>query len=237
MTFLALDAAVSSGPPNLEVRWIRSGALDPRVLEWFSRFPATAESREDDYLIHPDLDGLAVKIRGGGALEVKFYRGYHGVLDVPGHARGHLEFWQKWSFPLGRPTLDVGAATTWRSVHKTRRVSFFSLDQGQLAAGLPGLRQATGCAVELTEIKMHGESWWTLAFEATGPHDGLEALLRATAALVFDPPMEDGLKLSPEDSGSYVSWLRERISAEPPTAGLGDHPGGLLGDRAADVGD
>src|SRR6187402_2877259 len=103
MTWLALDAAVSSGPPNLEVRWIRSGDLEPRTLEWFGRFAATVESREDDYLINPDLDGLSVKIRGGLALEVKVYCGSLGVLDVPGDAQGRMEFWQKWSFPLGSP--------------------------------------------------------------------------------------------------------------------------------------
>ena len=236
MTGLASDVAVSSGPPNLEVRWIRSGEIDPRLLEWFGRFPATAESREDDYLINPDLDGLSVKIRGGGALEVKFYHGYHGVLDVPGHARGRMESWQKWSFPLGSPTHVVGAAATWRSVRKIRRMTFFSLAEGQLSAGVLQPRPDTGCAVELTEVEMKGQSWWTLALEATGPRDGLEGLLRATAALVFEPAMTDGLELSSADSGSYVSWLRDRLSAEQPTPVIGDESDRLLVDRADDVG-
>ena len=49
----------------------------------------------------PPLPGLSVKIRGGGALEVKAYRGSPGILEVAGRARGHLESWQKWSFPYG----------------------------------------------------------------------------------------------------------------------------------------
>ena len=66
---------------------IRPGVLDARMLEWFRRFPAATESREDDYLISPDLDGLSVKIRGGRALEVKMYRGGRGVSTVPASPR------------------------------------------------------------------------------------------------------------------------------------------------------
>ena len=35
------------------------------VAEWFAGFPSEVESREDAYLLDPDLGGLSVKIRGG----------------------------------------------------------------------------------------------------------------------------------------------------------------------------
>jgi hypothetical protein len=54
------------------------------VARWFSRFPATTESREDTYLLDPQLRGLSVKVRAGRALEVKVYRGSRGILQVPG---------------------------------------------------------------------------------------------------------------------------------------------------------
>ena len=62
--------------------------------------PARVEAREDTYLLDPPLPGLSVKVRGGGALEVKVYRGSPGILEVADRARGRLEFWQKWSFPF-----------------------------------------------------------------------------------------------------------------------------------------
>ena len=62
--------------------------------------PGRDESRQDTYLLNPPLRGLSVKVRGGGALEVKAYRGSPGILEVPGRARGRLEAWQKWSFPF-----------------------------------------------------------------------------------------------------------------------------------------
>ena len=217
MTGFGSDSASSSGLPRLEVRWIRSGALDVRMLEWFRRFPTAAESREDDYLINPDLDGLSVKIRGAGALEVKMYRGRVGVLDVPGRARGLMESWQKWSFPLRSPSQDRGVTPSWTAVHKNRRMTFFSFVDGGPSAGVPGPQPERGCAVELTEIRMHGQHWWTLGLEAMGdPPDGLTGVVQATAARVFDGAMPDNLALASEDSRSYSSWLREQLSGEHP---------------------
>jgi hypothetical protein len=66
--------------------------------------PGRVESREDAYLLDPQLPGLSVKVRGGGALEVKVYRGSPGILAVAGRARGRMESWQKWSFPDDRTT-------------------------------------------------------------------------------------------------------------------------------------
>jgi hypothetical protein len=86
------------GVRSLEVRWIFPGQLEAAVARWFGRFPAAMESQEDAYLLDPHLRGLSVKIRGGAALEVKMY-GSQGTLDVEGRVHGHIESWQKWSFP------------------------------------------------------------------------------------------------------------------------------------------
>jgi hypothetical protein len=71
---------MTAGPPQgplieglrtLEVRWLLPGQLDTAVAGWFGRFPAETDSREDAYLVNPDLRGLSVKVRAGRALEVK----------------------------------------------------------------------------------------------------------------------------------------------------------------------
>ena len=100
MTAEPPQSPVTEGVRSLEVRWIFPGQLETAVAGWFGRFPARVESREDTYLLDPQLRGLSVKVRGGGALEVKVYRGSPGILEVAGRARGRLEAWQKWSFPL-----------------------------------------------------------------------------------------------------------------------------------------
>jgi hypothetical protein len=42
------------------------GQLEAAGARWFGRFPAGTQSREDTYLLDPQLRGLSVKVRGGG---------------------------------------------------------------------------------------------------------------------------------------------------------------------------
>ncbi len=196
---------VTEAVRSLEVRWIFPGQMEAAVAGWFGRFPAGTESREDAYLLDPQLPGLSVKLRGGGALEVKMYRGSPGILEVAGRARGRLESWQKWSFPFSPLRQHSGNPAGWRPVRKRRRISRFSGASGQIVAPAPGLGGEPRCEVELTEIHTSGQDWWTLGFEATGPADLLRSELQATAALVFAQALP--LKPGPDESRSYAEWL------------------------------
>ena len=48
-----------------------------------------------------------MKVRGGGALEVKVYHGGPGILEVAGRARGRMETWHKWSVPFSPLSLKL----------------------------------------------------------------------------------------------------------------------------------
>ena len=207
MTAEPPESPVTEVVRSLEVRWIFPGQLEAAVAGWFGRFPAETESREDTYLIDPRLRGLSVKVRGGGALEVKVYRGSPGILEVAGHARGRLQSWQKWSFPFSPPRQDSGDPAGWRPVRKRRRISRFSGVRGPVVAPAPGPGLEPRCEVELTEVRTRGQDWWTLGFEATGPGDLLRSALEATAALVFAQALPGGVEPSPDESRSYAEWL------------------------------
>ncbi len=202
------ESPVTEAARSLEVRWILPGQLETAVAGWFGRFPARTESREDTYLLDPQLPGLSVKVRGGGALELKVYRGSPGILEVAGRARGRLQSWQKWSFPFSPLRQDSGDPPGWRAVSKRRRISRFSLSSGPIVARGPALGQEPLCEVELTEIRTRGQEWWTLGFEASGPADQLRSELEATAALVFAQALPNGVELGPDESRSYAEWLR-----------------------------
>jgi hypothetical protein len=213
MTAEPPESPVTEGVRSLEVRWIFPGQLENAVAGWFSRFPAGVESREDTYLMEPQLPGLSVKIRGSGALEVKVYRGSPGILEVAGRARGRLQAWQKWSFPFSPLSRDSVEPAGWRPVRKTRRISQFSHASGQIVARVPGLGQEPRCEVELTEVHTSGQDWWTLGFEATGPADLLRSELQAAAALVFAHALPGGMQPGPGESRSYSEWLGQRPGA------------------------
>ena len=207
MTAEPPQSPVTQAVRSLEVRWIFPGMMGRAVAGWFGRFPSGTESREDIYLLDPPLRGLSVKIRGGGALEVKTYRGSPGILEVAGHARGRMESWQKWSFPFRPPGGDSGGPPGWAPVRKRRRISRFSSASGPAAARAPGMGQQPRCEVELTEVHARGRDWWTLGFEATGPAELLRKEVEATAALVFAQALPGGVVPGPADSRSYAQWL------------------------------
>ena len=198
---------VTEAVRSLEVRWIFPGQLETAVAGWFGRFPAVMESREDTYLLDPQLRGLSVKVRGGGALEVKVYHGSPGILEVSGRARGRLQAWQKWSFPFSPPPHDSAGPAGWRPVRKRRRITRFSPASGPILAPAPGLGGEPQCEVELTEVRTRGQDWWTLGFEATGPAGQLRSALQATAALVFAHALPGGVEPGPDESRSYTEWL------------------------------
>ena len=80
-------------------------------------------------------------------------------------------------------------------------------------AGSLGVDVEPACAVELTEVHMGGEAWWSLGFEATGP-DGLRrGVLEATAMLVFAQALPGGAELGMHESTSYAEWLHRRQDA------------------------
>ena len=203
------QSPVTEAVRSLEVRWIFPGQLEIAVTRWFGRFPAATESREDTYLLEPQLCGLSVKVRGGVALEVKVYRGSPGILEVAGRARGRLEFWQKWSFPFSPLRPGSCDPPGWMPVRKRRRISRFSRASGPVAARAPGLEQPR-CEVELTEVRARGRDWWTLGFEATGPAGLLRSELQATAALVFAQALPGSVEPGPDESRSYAEWLFQR---------------------------
>jgi hypothetical protein len=154
------------------------------------------------------LPGLSVKVRGGGALEVKVFRGSPGMLEVAEHARGQMEFWQKWSFPFRPLSQHSADPAGWRPVRKRRRISRFSSAGGQMVALAGRLGGERGCEVELTEVRTGGQDWWTLGFEATGPGELLRSELQAAAALVFAQALPSGAQPGPDESSSYAQWLR-----------------------------
>jgi hypothetical protein len=195
--------------PTLEVRWIRPGALEASTIEWFGPFSGGIESREDNYLVDRRSEGLSVKIRGGVRLDVKVTRGSRGILDVPGRARGRIESWQKWSFPLP-PVLEVGIESPdWISVRKIRRIRRFCIADDMPVERAPTKNDEATCAVELTDVTMGEEYWWTLGFETMGHPETLRRAIDATAALVFGDPLPDGPELGVADSKSYLEWLRD----------------------------
>jgi hypothetical protein len=189
------------------VRWILPGLLEPAVAGWFGRFPAEVAARQDAYLVDPELRGLSVKVRAGVALEAKVYRGSPGTFEMSDRALGRTESWQKWSFPLTSFSQGSDGVAGWTLVHKRRRIVRFQLVSGRVVTGVPWSATEPGCAVELTEIDVGAAAYWSLGFEATGPPDLLDSMLRDSAVLMFAEAPPAQVDLGMNCCQSYAQWL------------------------------
>jgi hypothetical protein len=199
-------ASVSQRRPaqelTCEVRWIRRGRHGAEIARWFSRFPQVPETRDDDYLIAPRMPGLSIKIRGGASFEVKQHRGTVGSLDIAAAATGSIDSWIKRSTPvpggadLSRPL----EGSAWRRVSKRRQIATFP-------TGTSSSPAAAVCSVELTEVDVLGQAWWTLGFEAGGR--GALGGIRRTAAVVFAEPLPTASAFRAEEACSYAEWIHE----------------------------
>jgi hypothetical protein len=192
---------------SFEVRWILSGPLDVAMTRWFGRVQITTEAREDAYLVEPWLNDLSVKIRGDVTLDVKTRVDRLGEVVLAPFARGRLESWHKCSFPF-RPESDRAThSATWKRVRKVRMMAWYQGDRWLMGRPLE-MSPVPSCAVELTDIAVGDERWWTLGFEASGPADGRRGALDAAAAVLFGESLPNGLVLGLDDSGPYSEWLR-----------------------------
>lgn len=220
MTAASADTPPEGPVESLEVRWILSGPLGTAMQEWFARFPIGTQARQDTYLLQPRLPGLSVKLRDGASLDVKSYLGSPGILSPARRSparRGRLESWRKWSFPYdAAPPSDSsspGVSDGWVVVSKRRRGIWFPLATGQNPAPVPKPVAQTGCAVELTEVDVHGEPWWTMGFEATGSAGLLHSALEHAADQIFAQPLPPGVDFSLGNSRSYTQWLTQWLAS------------------------
>ena len=212
-TWVPSTGNLSQGQSTLEVRWIRAGALTRPVVEWFGSFSGQIESREDVYLLTPEIPGAVYKIRGAAQLDLKIWQRSSGVLEVPGRACGALGSWKKWSFPVPSSDMLHAESRGWVAVRKVRRIRRFalppdaSLEPGGSAGG------TASCAVELTAVSVSNEHWWTLCFEAQGNHLDAPMAIDVAARSVFREPLPDGLELGSADAMSYLQWLHRRVAS------------------------
>ncbi len=197
-----------------ELRWFERGTLPEEIEHWFGQDclggqRSPAEEREDVYLYTPGCEYLGIKLRQG-KLEIKWRKAELGVVRFGDRVEGKAEKWVKWTCEdptdeMFKPAGVVGKGS-WVSVKKVRSQRQYQVLPGESITPVPVNESINqGCTVELTQLDINGNAWWSLAFEAEGEDNCLMDTLQAVATWVFKSYRNP--KLQVQDSYSYPSWL------------------------------
>lgn len=180
---------------TFELRWFYSGNVPEVVDCWFQQnCPGEQlgqpEARKDLYLHSPECEYLGIKLRQG-KLEIKWRKTELGVLHFAERLIGKAEKWAKWicEDPTEETFLPIDVlGKPWVSVHKVR-----------------SQRQYQGCHVELTQLNVENDTWWSLGFEASVECiSSMDNFQLVTTHLLKTYP--DSYLLT-EDSYAYPKWL------------------------------
>lgn len=180
---------------SIELRWFYLGELPQEISLWFEQDELegqlqSPEEREDVYLDISRCEYLGIKLRQG-RLEIKWRQAELGVVRFGQQVEGKLEKWSKWlcedpTAETFQPEAVVGK--TWVSVKKVRSQRLYD-----------------SCTLELTQLSIQSQDWWSLAFETSGTDTNMVDKLQSIADRVFK--IYSGPKLQAQDSYAYPHWL------------------------------
>ncbi len=181
---------------SFEIRWFYPSKLPAAISDWFEQDELggklqAPEEREDVYLYSPGCEYLGIKLRQG-RLEIKWRNAELDIVRLGEGLEGKLEKWGKWmcedpSQESFKPEAVLGKLS-WVSVKKVRLQRLYD-----------------DCAMEITQLNVKGNDWWSLAFETLGAEATKLEQLKTIATQAFET--YNGSQLQAQDSYAYPSWL------------------------------
>ncbi len=200
---------------STELRWFYPGKLPEAVSAWFraeylGKVLEPPEKREDIYLyIASDCDYMGIKLRQG-RLEIKWRKAELGIVSIAPKVEGKLEAWDKWacedSTAKNFQPQSVIDKSHWVKVSKVRQQRKYQVLE-QMVQDVPlNTTLDQGCNVELTQLSIGSNDWWSIALEAFGASTDN---LHVVATKVFQH--YDLSSLQAKDSFAYPRWLTTAI--------------------------
>ncbi|MBD2166207.1 hypothetical protein H6G04_17580 [Calothrix membranacea FACHB-236] len=197
-----------------ELRWFYPGELPENMKLWFQQHclvnpSQPPEAREDVYLYSPGCDYLGIKLRQG-RLEVKWRQAELGVVSFGDLITGKAEKWGKWlcedaNAESFQPAMVLGNPV-WVRVKKVRYSQLFQVFADYAIQPVATKQRLdNGCSVEITNLVVAENAWWSIAFEAFGEDSCIRENLQATAKWVFHT--DHNFPLAIANSYAYPHWL------------------------------
>jgi hypothetical protein len=195
---------------TIEVRWFYPGVIPVDLLTWFDpggEPSTTADSRTDVYLQSDDSD-MGIKLRQGN-LEVKYRQTILRTIELEGFGSSQIEQWTKWICVDDSSALTadrLGVTSGWIKVAKIRSQRLYQVnftDKIQLES--IAKPQADAAAIEIAQLQVEQQIWWTIACEYLGDKLDLDRqFLPLVSSLLSACPVPRSTR---SISCGYPQWL------------------------------
>ncbi|TVP39717.1 hypothetical protein [Candidatus Nitrosocosmicus arcticus] len=198
---------------STEIRWFFKGSVPSNISKILAETsPDVYESRTDYYLFVQGCDNIGIKIRNS-RLEIKWRRDVQPYDVDKLNISGNIERWKRWEWTNKTASTEIeqltngGDVNPWIKVDKNRIQKKFDLRDDILVA-VPLGELHSDFAMEVTELKSNGKSWWTIGFDSFTVQD----------RSFFDQIIETclilpaGVDLKKEWSFGYPHWLSHVVN-------------------------
>ncbi|NEP16010.1 MAG: hypothetical protein F6J97_03795 [Leptolyngbya sp. SIO4C1] len=187
---------------TLEMRWFLPGQIDLEVADWFEHRcpgqPLSAQTRTDRYLQMPSCETVSIKLREGRfevkwrqqALGLQVYAKQRAAWLQQRPLEGQLEQWHKLSYSdlfATQQPMPPATPARWLAVHKHRQ-----------------LRSAQNVQIELVQLTLKQQPWWSLSLEAA-LSPAAQQRLNAIAQQISET--YPGPTLLATQSQAFPAWL------------------------------
>ncbi|MBD2184169.1 hypothetical protein H6S82_25640 [Planktothrix sp. FACHB-1355] len=197
-----------------ELRWFNRGKLPEDIKDWFNgdalgEHHQSPEEREDIYLYIPECEYLGIKLRQQ-RLEIKLRKAELDTLSFGDNVEGKAEKWVKWSCEDATAEslipADALKKRPWVSVKKVRSQRKYQVSADASVTSVPVDKAINqGCNVEITQLDIKDNLWWSLALEAFGEDANLMYNLETVSIWLFQT--YSASKLQVQNSSAYPQWL------------------------------
>jgi hypothetical protein len=194
---------------TIEVRWFYPGVIPVDLLTWFDALgePVVADNRTDVYLRSSAPD-VGVKLRQGN-LEVKYRQAILGTIEINGFGSSHVEEWLKWICIDDSSGVNLAQSTDrlgWIQVAKSRSQRLYQVEfTNEIQLNSIAKPQSGAAAIEITQLQVEQQIWWTIACEYLGNKLDLDRqFLPLVNVLLSACPVPDSDR---SISCGYPQWL------------------------------
>ena len=195
---------------TIEVRWFYPGVLPDEIGNWFNQLGKQLEKIDtrSDFYLQSNSSDVGIKLRQGN-LEVKYRQQDLGTIAINGLANSQVEQWSKWicvDDSAGLTPAKIAGKPGWLQVDKIRDRRLYRVDFAETVK-LTQIATPTAdiAAIEITQLQLQGQIWWTTACEYFGNNISIDQFSSLVRSLRSGFPAS--IPTTSSISCGYPQWL------------------------------